>query len=59
MEGENMRTKLVIDGNAVYEIDEECVERKKREGNEKKCYEDCEQQFLMETKEEKISTESF
>ena len=27
-----MYSKLVIDGNAVYEIDEECVQKKKNRG---------------------------
>lgn len=26
-----MKTRLIIDGNAVYEVDEECMERKRRE----------------------------
>ncbi len=26
-----MRSKLIIDGNAVYEIDEDCIRRKNRE----------------------------
>ena len=27
-----MRCKLIIDGNAVYEIDEECLQRKQNKG---------------------------
>lgn len=29
-----MKTRLIIDGNAVYEVDEECMERKRREREE-------------------------
>lgn len=29
-----MKTRLIIEGNAVYEIDEECMERKKKEREE-------------------------
>ena len=29
-----MKTKLIIDGTAFYEIDEECMERKKRQEKE-------------------------
>ncbi|WP_432628173.1 hypothetical protein [Brotaphodocola sp.] len=37
-----MKTRLIIDGNAVYEIDEECEEcqqknRKKQEGRKIRC----------------------
>ncbi len=30
--GSYMYSRLVIDGNAVYEIDEECVQKKKNRG---------------------------
>jgi len=30
-----MRSKLILDGNAFYEIDEECMERKRQEEKEK------------------------
>lgn len=30
-----MKTRLIIDGNAVYEIDEECMEKKRREQQER------------------------
>ena len=29
-----MRSKLILDGNALYEIDEECMERKRQEEKE-------------------------
>ena len=29
-----MRSKLILDGNAFYEIDEECMERKRKEEKE-------------------------
>lgn len=29
MEGDSMRRKLIIDGNAVYELDEDCMLRKR------------------------------
>ena len=29
-----MKTKLIIDGNAVYEVDQECMERRRREKEE-------------------------
>lgn len=31
-----VRSKLIIDGNAFYEIDEECMQRKEQEEQEKK-----------------------
>ena len=31
-----MRNRLIIDGNAVYEIDEECLEKKKKQEEQKK-----------------------
>ena len=31
-----MKSRLIIDGNAVYEIDEECLEKKKNRKNRKK-----------------------
>ena len=30
-----MRSKIILDGNAFYEIDEECMERKRQEEKEK------------------------
>lgn len=30
----SMRSKLILDGNAFYEIDEECMERKRQEEKE-------------------------
>lgn len=30
-----MKTKLIIDGNAVYEVDKECMERRRREKEER------------------------
>ena len=31
-----MKTRLIIDGNAFYEIDEECMERKEQDKERKK-----------------------
>ncbi|MFR4439634.1 MAG: hypothetical protein ACLT46_07330 [Hungatella sp.] len=31
-----MKSRLIIDGNAVYEIDEECLEKKKKQEEQKK-----------------------
>lgn len=31
-----MMSRLIIDGNAVYEIDEECLEKKKKQEEQKK-----------------------
>lgn len=31
----SMRSKIILDGNAFYEIDEECMERKRQEEKEK------------------------
>ena len=30
-----MKSKLIIDGNAFYEVDEECLEKKKQEEKKK------------------------
>lgn len=31
-----MRNRLIIDGNAVYEIDEECLEKRKKQEEQKR-----------------------
>ena len=31
-----MKTRLIIDGNAFYEVDEECMERKEKEEGQRK-----------------------
>ena len=33
-------SKLIIDGNAVYEIDEKCMRKKREERNRKRSHED-------------------
>ncbi len=35
-----MKTTLIIDGNDVYEIDEDCMECKKKDGKGTKCTEE-------------------
>ena len=35
-----MSRKLIIDGNAVYEIDENCMRKKREERNRKRSHED-------------------
>lgn len=31
-----MKTRIIIDGNAIYEVDEECLKEKKEQENEAK-----------------------
>lgn len=31
-----MKTRIIIDGNAIYEVDEECLKKKKEQENEAK-----------------------
>ncbi|GEM_PF-298143 len=49
-----MAAKLIIEGNAVYEIDEECIEYQKKYGKAAKEKKDMEKQEIKKQKESEL-----